>query len=144
MDKEQIWVVRRVASFVSCPPRAIVAPRMLSLSMMGRSPQVTITCENIIRGSGEKVRTFACLRRAIDVVIQSVVTTGIMIACDSVNWVKSIVLETICVTFSMGREPSRRGSQTVAPLSWTILDSCDKCLLAISSMSREEVDIHRL
>ena len=46
-----------------------------------------------------------------------------------------MVLEMMCVTFSMGIEPSRRGSHTVAPLSCTILESCSR----LASLIRREV-----
>lgn len=96
---------------------------MLSLSVSGRSAHVTTTAEKIILGSGEKGLICDCRRRAIELVIHCVVTTGIIRACDSMNWGKSIVLEMMCVTFSMGSEPSRRGSQIVAPLSSKIADN---------------------
>ena len=76
-----------------------------------------MTSEKIILGSGEYGRTCACLRRAIEVVIHCVVITGIIKARESVYCGKSMVLEMICVTAPMGSEPSRRGSQIVAPLS---------------------------
>lgn len=117
IDSAQMCVVIRVASLVSCPPKAIVAPAMLSLSVSGRSAQVTTTSAKISLGSGENGRICACFRRVSEVVIHCVVTTGIITACDSVNWGKSIVFEMMCVTFSMGIEPSRRGSQMVAPWS---------------------------
>lgn len=141
MDSAHIWVVRRVASLLSWPPRAMVAPRILSLSIMGRSPQVTTTCEKIILGSGEYGLTLTCFRRCMDVSTQWVVTTGIMMACDSVNCSKSIVFEMMCVTLSMGKEPLRFGSQMVAPFSVRMTESC-KLLVDTSKEVIVHVNVH--
>src|SRR6478609_1471869 len=83
IDSAQICVVKRFASLDSCPPRAITAPSMLSLSVSGRSAHVTTTEENIILGSGEKGLIGPCFDRAMEMVIHCVVTTGIMKACAS-------------------------------------------------------------
>lgn len=120
-------VVMRVASLLSWPPSAIVAPMIDSLSIRGRSPQVTTTCENIMRGSGENGLTLACFRRCIECSIQLSVTTGIIIAWDSVNCSKLMVLDMMWVTFSMGMEPFRFGSQIVAPLSLNTVVSYRSC-----------------
>lgn len=120
-------MVRRVASLLSWPPSAIVAPIIDSLSISGRSPQVTTTWEKIMRGSGEYGLTLTCFRRWMQFSTHFVVTTGIMMACDSVNCSKLIVLDMMWVTFSMGMEPFRLGSQMVAPFSFNMAESCPEC-----------------
>jgi hypothetical protein len=51
------------------------------------------------------------------------------------------VLEMMCVTFSIGSEPSRRGSQIVAPLSSKMVDNFKTVSLQLKYQSKFETNL---